>query len=65
MTRSWMVLREFVLFAAYDMSLKILCQVRRNLEQAKALMDALIKVSLCIIWSCGSLENINSTSVSI
>lgn len=41
-----MVLRD--IFTAYDAKLKIFYQVRRNLEQAKALMDALIKVTLCI-----------------
>jgi len=37
------MLHDFVLFAPYDTSMEIFCQVRRNLEQAKALMDALIK----------------------
>jgi len=37
------MLHDYVLFAPYDSSMKIWCQVRRNLEQAKALMDALIK----------------------
>lgn len=57
-----------MIFTGYDVSLKILYQVRRNLEQAKALMDALIKVSSCmncLIVFHYLLKLLKNTSVTI